>query len=483
MGKYNRSHTIENYGVALKEYCEYTNKSPTQMIEEAREDIKSGKLMDERRIFEEFLRFVAFMNSTKMSPNTKRLRICGIASFFKNFYIEVPTSAVSIPAEPLKENIKIPEREDIQEALKIADLLERAVVLVGVASGLSAEDICNLKVRDFKEGFDSKTGITTLQLRREKTRIDFVTYLTPEASQAVYDYLEKYRNRSVPETHKERFDQIRKQKIQDEDGYLFILRKIPEEFFLTGNEELRKIRPRQFLEIYGRLAQKAKKESKRGWNLIRSHNMRKFFYTQLRNAGADADFAELLMGHKIGGVKTAYYPSKFREYKNLYLKFVPFLTIQKENLITETPEFQQLTEEVQKLKSENETLKLDRFENESLKQLKREVEKLRKAQNEKEELEKTFSEIIAGEFSVLNQKEDWAEKYEKHWKRLRADPVYKKKFNEYEKPFLTEVFGANFEKETEEFDKKEKEERKRLRNAEDKLYNALTGTKTLADSL
>lgn len=77
--------------------------------------------MDERRIFEEFLKFVAFMNSTKMSPNTKRLRIAGITSFFKNFYVEVPTAAVSIQAETLKENIKIPEREDIQDTLKVAD--------------------------------------------------------------------------------------------------------------------------------------------------------------------------------------------------------------------------------------------------------------------------------------------------------------------------------------------------------------------------
>jgi len=72
--------------------------------------------------------------------------------------------------------------------------------------------------------------------------------------------------------------------------------------------------------------------------------MRKYFYTLLRNEGADADFVDLMMGHKISNVKTAYYQAKHREYKKIYAKFVLFLTIQKKNAITEIPEFKLLSE-------------------------------------------------------------------------------------------------------------------------------------------
>jgi len=99
--KYNRHWTTGNYLSTLNEYCNFTNKNPTQLIEEAGEDLKAGKLMDERRIFEEFLRYVAFLNTAKIAPNTKLLKIAGIASFFKNIYIDVPTSRINIPIEPL----------------------------------------------------------------------------------------------------------------------------------------------------------------------------------------------------------------------------------------------------------------------------------------------------------------------------------------------------------------------------------------------
>lgn len=101
IGKHNRNWTTGNYLSALNEYRNFTNKNPTQLIENAREDIKAGKLMDERQILEEFLRYVAFLNTAKIVPNTKRLKITGIASFFTNFYIDVPISRINMPIEPL----------------------------------------------------------------------------------------------------------------------------------------------------------------------------------------------------------------------------------------------------------------------------------------------------------------------------------------------------------------------------------------------
>jgi integrase len=101
--------------------------------------------------------------------------------------------------------LKIPSKEDIQDILKVCEPIETALVLAGVSSGLSAIELCNLKVADFKNGYDPDTGITTLHIRRVKTRVDFITFFTPEASKAIIEYLE-YRNRTPKTRKKEKND-------------------------------------------------------------------------------------------------------------------------------------------------------------------------------------------------------------------------------------------------------------------------------------
>jgi hypothetical protein len=189
------------------------------------------------------------------------------------------------------------------------------------------------------------------------------------------------------------------------------------------------------------------------------------------------------LGLTLDETRSAYFRAAPEKLREIYQKYVPYLTITKENSIEENPEFKKINEEIQHIKCENENLKLDKFENKAIKRLKKEFEKLRKAQKKKEKLKNVFSEIIAGEVSTLNQGEDWEEKYNHHLKRLKADPIYRKRFIEFEKPFLTEIFGEEYKEETAAFNKKEQEEHKKLTTAEDKLYGALVGTKTLADAL
>jgi hypothetical protein len=78
--------------------------------------------------------------------------------------------------KPLEKNLRIPEKEELQEALKVADPLEKAVVLTGVSSGRAANKICDLTIGDFKRGYDPVSGITTLILRRER-EIDIEKHL------------------------------------------------------------------------------------------------------------------------------------------------------------------------------------------------------------------------------------------------------------------------------------------------------------------
>jgi len=65
-----------------------------------------------------------------------------------------------------------------------------------------------------------------------------VTFISPEASRAVWDYL-AFRGREPKTETYRRKQQLSKQRIIDDDGYMFILRNVPEEYRKTQDKEIR----------------------------------------------------------------------------------------------------------------------------------------------------------------------------------------------------------------------------------------------------
>lgn len=81
----------------------------------------------------------------------------------------------------------------------MADPLEKALILTGVSLGLAANEITNLLIDDLM--FDNINNITTIKVRRIKTYVNYYTFLTPETTFAVKDYV-KYRSRTSDDKRK-----------------------------------------------------------------------------------------------------------------------------------------------------------------------------------------------------------------------------------------------------------------------------------------
>ncbi|AKB32594.1 hypothetical protein MSSIH_1904 [Methanosarcina siciliae HI350] len=385
-----KPNTREGYIDSLRAYTEFLNKTPEQIIIESESDIKSGKLMRERKIFDELREFREFLESSDIAPMSIKARLTGVRSFFNFYNIQLPVlprSATS--ARPKMENRAIPTKEDIRETLDIADPLEKALVLTGVASGLAINEISNLKVKEFLDGYDKETEITTLHLIREKVGYEFYTFLTPEASRAVIEYLE-YRNRTSDRKDTVRQNQLLKQRIKHDKrgnptGYLFINRYVPSEYLTIENikeaEELRKLNTKNIQKIYRELNERARKSSPPGErNLVRSHTIRKFFNSTMLANRAELFFVDFLMGHQIDGTRDAYYRADPKALREEYQKYIPWLTIKKELNVTESPEFI-------KLKSENETYIRETakavVERAELQDLRVEIERMKQMEAEK----------------------------------------------------------------------------------------------------
>jgi Phage integrase family len=305
-------------------------------------------------------------------------------------------------------------------------------------------------IRDFKKGYDQATGITTLKLRREKVNYDFVTFLTPEASKAVNDYL-SFRGREA-KSGKRRHDQVKKQRIFSDNGYLFICRRVPDEYLITKDEELRKLSEKTIMNTYRQLSDDAHKSAGKGVrNIIRSHNMRKYFNSALLNAGADLFFVDYLMGHVIDATRLAYYRADAEKLRDQYSKFVPYLTIQKELNVSESSEFK-------RIKAEHETLLVEaerhRVERQELQELRKEIEQLKTVEADRIKLREEFKPFLEEDTKRMKAIEEYTHlsydeahdffnvaeledhlvpeslEYKEHTRKLKTDPEYRRRFND-----------------------------------------------------
>jgi integrase len=380
-----RPNTERNYKVAMQLYTEYTKMTPEELLKEAETEIRDGKLMRERRVKKHIIGFRKMLLEKEYAPTTIKAHMAGVRSFYRVFDIELPTlPRAGSKAKPLEKNRVIPTKEDIQEVLKIADPLERAIVLIGVSSGLSAEEITNLKVGDFKNGYEPETEITTLTLRRTKVGFDFVTFLSPEASRAVWDYL-NYRNRTSTVKNDGLQAHLEKQKIYSDKDYLLCGRWISGKYTPKGDDGIRQIASWSLFKIYRDLAEKAQKSTPMGdWGLIRSHNIRKYYNSAMLNAGADSFFVEFTMGHTLDDTRSAYFRASPEKLRDIYKKFIPYLTIQKPLDVSESAEYKEIKHENDILRAETASHVVERSE---LSAMKTELESL-KAEN------KTNSEFM-----------------------------------------------------------------------------------------
>jgi integrase len=434
-----KPNTVHAYLVSMQQYTDFHGLSPTELIGEAEEEQSTTYLpLYRRAINNRLLDFRDNLERAGVSHSTVLSRLKAIRSFYKFFGIQLPdTPRSDREIKPVNNLELIPDKEMIREVLKIADPMETAIILVGASSGLSAADICDLKIQDFKRGYDTATGITTLRLYRVKTRFKFITFLTPEASKAVLDYLE-YRGREVG-NNAARTTQVAKQRVINDSGYLFIQRNVKKAFTKSQDERLRKLRETNIIELYERLTIDSRLSEKQGnYNIFRSHNLRKFFNNVLIKQGVDLETKEYLMGHKVNSSMSHYNIHDVDVLRDKYLSVVPYLTIEKDVDVSESQEYLKIKMENEQLIIEAERVHVERNE---LNQLKNEIRALRDAAIQKEQQESAFNRIILGLIGKLDRDESWDSLYAEHLRRAKVDDDYAVMFKQYQIAFGFTQYG------------------------------------------
>lgn len=325
--------TRELYEIAMQKYVRYTSKTPAELLEEAEGEIMQGVLMRKRRIREYLLGFRESLKKEGFAPKSINTFMAAVKSFYKTNDIDLPNlkEKAGVPLEENGSRMQL-TIEDIRKLLNhCKNLRDKALIYTIISSGLGSTEIRNLKVRHIRN-IDAN-GIATLQLTRQKVNYEFITFLSPEAVDAIKEYLD-FRNKNP------------KLAVKGEEDWVFV------------TEGGKKITEGGMVEIFRSIGRNAGYSNGMGaYNLARAHNLRKFFNSQLLNNGADIFFTDYLMGHKIDSTHEAYFKASPEKLKERYMRYLPFLTIERtEARVLESEAYNRLQAENAQLRFELEKM-------------------------------------------------------------------------------------------------------------------------------
>lgn len=323
--------TREIYTKYMQEFSECIGLTPTQMIEEAITEIKAGKLPSERNILSYVGKFKKCMKDKNRAEKSQAVAIACIKSFFKAFDIQLP-SAVRTPKKPhtIKENDNFLSKEDVTKLIVNAkSLRDKCLCLLMATSGLGRKEIRNLRIKDIQID-DDKIG--TISIRRQKSKVDFTTFCSPEATDALQLYFaERKRSPTIS--------------IKGEKDFVFVT-------YDNGSQILENT----FTKIFGQLAQELGYINGTNFIICRPHAFRKFFASTLENSGMPKNKIEYMLGHTPAGSDLSYYKTDTEALKQLYLKFLPYLTFER-NIEIRSLDTKD-AERLEDLEKENERLKV-----------------------------------------------------------------------------------------------------------------------------
>ena len=313
--------SINNLAKAL---CKYLDMIETKyhkvctyndILKDAKKEQKEIDDVDDRTVGKYLSYFPRYLADIGLAESTIELYYNNVVRFYKRKNVQLPYNGLE-KCNVKKSNFFIPEKSDIQSALKHGSIVLQALILSQISSGVGTAEVMSLTRDDFWKGYDKVTGVTTLNPTRKKTNEHYYTFLNPEASKAVIQML------------KER---------TDDDPRLF---KFRSEAAITS--------------LYSRLDEACGYVQIKGqYGKIRSHNMRKYFNNTMRHdAEAPVDLVDYLSGRKETSTRAAYHEWKPEMLKEEYMGYMEHLYVLTEVIKPDQETLENLQAENRELKEQ-----------------------------------------------------------------------------------------------------------------------------------
>ncbi len=316
--------TQTTYLIRLRKYCEFIDKTPTELISEAEVEEDERIRMKDRQIREYLLDFKKHLQDQGKSFNSIKTYMATIMGFYHEFEIETPR--IKTKNHETRERTTTEDivgKKHIQKALKKSNIKYRAIILLMISSGMGSAEIRHLTyhnfldaIRDYyepntTEQFDipqiverlreNRNLILTWQINRHKTGHPYTTFSTPEANQALLDYLEERNTENKP------------------------IHKKDDPLFLSGDT---KIGRSAMMKYFAYLNDVCKFGYSGKNRFFTSHKLRKFFASTLTKHRFPELYTRWLLGHNIDKTVDAYFKPDLKSLKIEYTHMITYLSIE-----------------------------------------------------------------------------------------------------------------------------------------------------------
>ena len=202
--------TIKRYKSSIKQYSEYYEMSFDELIDEAIDEEADGIDKRRRNLKNRLLQFRSYLISeTNLRTSTIRTYLTNICAAYAHFDIEIP----HLPHMNKNDEVQttyfdLPTKEQIGMAVEIAGVRVGSLILFMASSGTGRTECANMTIQTFIDacrGYYTASTlpeiihelsesiieiVSTFYLFRQKTRKQYYTFCTPEATNAILEWLE-----------------------------------------------------------------------------------------------------------------------------------------------------------------------------------------------------------------------------------------------------------------------------------------------------
>ncbi|MBN2603736.1 MAG: tyrosine-type recombinase/integrase [Candidatus Thermoplasmatota archaeon] len=292
--------TRRNHSSRLKTFFKFVKIKPEAYIKDKTRDIKK-----------DFREFRSYLSTEKnLEGTTITNYLASVRLFLDEHDVVVSPSYIrkiqrrgKLPKTTARD--RIPTVAELQGILQHADALERAFFLMMASSGCREEELCRMTIDDIEwSKYPVKVNVRAEVAKDKAYRF---TFMSPEATKAVHEWLKRRTKLIIEACKKSHFDREKFQKlgydfIQLDDGWSIYKnkKKITQEEFSDSIKRIFPYEPQTIRDKWNRCLRETglgEKDPKTGWYVVRLYTLRKFFNTRLKDV-CKRDMVELWLGHE-----------------------------------------------------------------------------------------------------------------------------------------------------------------------------------------
>ena len=395
IGTITRKSTERSYKSWFKCYIEFTGLTPSQLIDEALEDLKRDPREKQDIVMRRLINFFNWLKTDyqkkskgKGKPKNEgkgvtgkvaHARVGAVRSFYGTFGITVRMKGRhSLPRARVRNKRMIVNAEQVKVLINHTRTpRDRAIIAVNFQGGMDASTLCSLKYGDVSEAIKTNEHPLKLDIYRPKTGVEYYTFLGKDAVKALKAYISDMESRGV--TFTSNMPLFLKERGKD------------------GGIKTNLIQNMMKIVAHNAGFIDAKNNGK-AFNPLGPHALRESFGSIMINNGVPDAIVDFWLGHSIGEMSEAYKSVQFDSLKKMYLEREKLLSFSGSKVDAEEIETKVRVEVEQQSRH-----LYSLMTNENLK-LKNDVEALKKENSKTKEKMKSLENTLAQTLEAINKK-------------------------------------------------------------------------------